>query len=307
MKILITGGAGFIGSHTAQKYFQEGNEVFVLDNLSTGKKENIPFIKDENFIEADISDFYTVDKIVKENNFDAVIHLAAIVNVVDTVNDPVVSNKINIDSTLNLLESLKLHSPKLKKFVFASSAAVYGNNLKLPNKVGENVNPLSPYALQKYAGEQYTKIYKELYNLPTVSLRFFNVYGPRQDPNSPYSGVLSIMRDKYITKTPFTFYGDGQQTRDFVFVQDIVQAIDLVINTDSTNGKIFNVGTGKSTSLRQIFKLYSNLYGIQIKSYIAEERKGDIKHSFADISDLVKLGYEPKFDVKLGLEYYYNS
>ncbi|MCE5001249.1 NAD-dependent epimerase/dehydratase family protein [Staphylococcus pseudoxylosus] len=305
MKILITGGAGFIGSHVAQFYFDNGNEVYVLDNLSTGFRDNIKFIKDDYFFKEDVQNKDAIKEILIEYDFEVIIHLAAVVSVVETINEPVNSNEINIDSTLNILNVLKRYNLNIRRFVFASSAAVYGNNLELPNKTGVAVNPQSPYAIQKFAGEQYSKIFHTLYDLPTVSLRFFNVYGPKQDPKSPYSGVLSIMRDKYINNEVFTFYGDGTQTRDFVYVKDIVQAIDIVINNQNAIGGIYNVGTGKPTSLIEIFKTYEKLYELQIDFRKTNEREGDIKHSYADINDLISLGYKPNYDLDIGLLNYY--
>lgn len=305
MKILITGGAGFIGSHVAQFYFEEGYEVFVLDNFSTGNRENITFIDDEHIFENDIQNENAVKKILKNKNFDVIVHLAAVVSVVETINSPTYSNEVNIKATLNLLDSIKKYNNNIKRFVFASSAAVYGNNLELPNKLGVVVNPESPYAIQKYAGEQYSKIYSKLYKLPTVSLRFFNVYGPKQDPKSPYSGVLSIMKDKYMNKEIFTFYGDGTQTRDFVYVKDVVHAINVVINNENAIGNIYNVGTGKPTSLIDIFSMYSKLFDFQIEYRLNDSRQGDIKHSYADIDDLKALGYKPSYDLEMGLFNYY--
>ncbi|MCE4995527.1 NAD-dependent epimerase/dehydratase family protein [Staphylococcus xylosus] len=305
MKILITGGAGFIGSHVAQFYFDNGNDVYVLDNLSTGFRDNIKFIKDDYFFKEDIQNKDVIKEILIEYDFEVIIHLAAVVSVVETINKPVNSNEINIDSTLNILNVIKNYNLNIRRFVFASSAAVYGNNLELPNKTGVAVNPQSPYAIQKFAGEQYSKIFHTLYDLPTVSLRFFNVYGPKQDPKSPYSGVLSIMRDKYINNEVFTFYGDGTQTRDFVYVKDIVQAIDIVISNQNAIGGIYNVGTGKPTSLIEIFKAYEKLYELQIDFRKTNEREGDIKHSYADINDLISLGYKPNYDLDIGLFNYY--
>ena len=196
MKILITGGAGFIGSHLAA-YFINDNEVFILDNLSTGHRSNVDFIDDAHFIEEDVMHKSFVTELIKQKQFDIVIHLAAVVSVVETINNPINSQSINIDSTLNLLEANRQYNAKLKKFIFASSAAVYGNTDELPKQIETFIDPESPYAIEKYAGEQYAKLYNKLYDLPTTALRFFNVYGPRQDPSSPYSGVLSIMDKKF--------------------------------------------------------------------------------------------------------------
>ncbi|WP_434547348.1 NAD-dependent epimerase/dehydratase family protein [Mammaliicoccus sciuri] len=257
MKLLITGGAGFIGSHIAEYYFEKNHEIFIIDNLSTGHKENIDFIKNENFFEKDILDFEFVRELVRKEQFDVVIHLAATVSVVETIDKPVLSNKVNVDGTVNLLEANRELNKNIKKFIIASSAAIYGNNDILPEQENVYIDPQSPYAIQKYAGEQYAKIYYNLYGLPTTSLRFFNVYGPKQDPNSPYSGVISIMNKKYLEDKPFTFYGDGKQSRDFIFIKDLVRAISIVIDTEESNGEIYNLGTGIQTNLLEIFNIFS--------------------------------------------------
>ncbi|MEX5937734.1 NAD-dependent epimerase/dehydratase family protein [Mammaliicoccus sciuri] len=307
MKILVTGGAGFIGSHVVEHYLNLNHEVFVLDNLSTGNIENIPFLKSENLFEEDIRDLDLVKDIVKENQFDIIVHLAAVVSVVDTINDPINSNEVNITATLNLLEANRLYNSNIKRIVFASSAAVYGNNTQLPNSITKLVNPISPYAIQKYAGEQYVKQYSNLYGIPTTALRFFNVYGPRQDPKSAYSGVLSIMQSSYLDEKPFIFFGDGTQTRDFVYVKDVVQAINLVSESDEAIGQVYNVGTGKPSSLMEIFEFLGNVLEKDISTKFVNEREGDIKHSFADIQELTDLGYTPKYSIEDGLYSYINE
>ncbi|AVQ33857.1 NAD-dependent dehydratase [Staphylococcus muscae] len=307
MKLLITGGAGFIGSHIADHYHAKSHEVFVLDNLASGHRENIPFIDEDHFFEVDVCDTEKVTDIIKLHQFDVVIHLAAVVSVVDTVNQPVKSNKVNIDATLNLLETNREHNPQLKKFVFASSAAVYGNNPQLPKTTQSIVQPESPYAVQKYAGEQYTKMYHHLYDLPTTALRFFNIYGPKQDPNSQYSGVISIMKRKFDNDETFTFFGDGEQTRDFVYVKDLVNAIALVVENSETNGEVLNVGTGNQTSLKDIFSAFESSYQKTVDYQFEPARKGDVKHSVADVTPLKEIGYEPQYTINTGLEEYLNS
>src|SRR5699024_8216876 len=213
------------GSHVAEYFHVEGHEVFILDNFSTGDLKNIPFINEDNIFNLDIREYKKVEEIVQQYQFEIIIHLAAVVSVVDTVKDPITSNQVNVDATLNLLDINRQFNNNIKRIIFASSAAVYGNDPSLPKRIDSMIYPESPYAIQKYASEQYLKLYNNLYNLPTVSLRFFNVYGPRQNPKSPYSGVLSIMKNKFDTDETFTFNGDGLQTRDFVYVKDIVNAI----------------------------------------------------------------------------------
>lgn len=307
MKILITGGAGFIGSHIAEHFYNKGEEVFILDNLRTGHRSNVEFIDETHFIKNDITNKIFINKLIKKEQFDIVIHLAAIVSVVDTIKDPISSQSVNIDGTLNLLEANKKYNKNLNKFVFASSAAVYGNTDNLPKQVETYIDPESPYAIEKYTGEQYTKIYNKLYGLPTITLRFFNIYGPRQDPSSAYSGVLSIMNNKYRNDEPFTFFGDGSQTRDFVYIKDLVQAVSIVICNEKTNGKIYNLGTGSPTSLLQIFEEFQQVYDKNITYTFTEERSGDIKDSYAHIDELKALGYEPEYCIKDGLKAYVNS
>ncbi|ANQ63404.1 NAD-dependent epimerase/dehydratase family protein [Staphylococcus equorum] len=306
MKILITGGAGFIGSHLAEYFINSNHEVFILDNLSTGHRSNVSFIDDLHFIKNDVTNKTLVQDIIKKEKFDIVIHLAAVVSVVETINNPILSQKVNIDGTLNILEANRQYNENLKKFVFASSAAVYGNTKGLPKQVETFIDPESPYAIEKYAGEQYTKLYNKLYGLPTTALRFFNIYGPRQDPSSPYSGVLSIMHNKFQNDESFKFFGDGEQTRDFVYVKDLVQAVSIIINNDNANGGIYNLGTGKPLSLLQMFDEFKKLYSKTVDYNFTEARSGDIKHSYAEIDDLKALGYTPKYSVEEGLKEYIN-
>ncbi|MBO1214790.1 NAD-dependent epimerase/dehydratase family protein [Staphylococcus nepalensis] len=305
MKILITGGAGFIGSHLAE-YFNENYEVFILDNLSTGHRSNVSFIDETHFIKNDITNKSLIQELINKEKFDIIIHLAAVVSVVETIDNPILSQKVNIDGTLNLLEANKQYNSNLKKFIFASSAAVYGNTELLPQKIESFIDPESPYAIEKYTGEQYTKLYNKLYGLPTTALRFFNIYGPRQDPSSPYSGVLSIMNSKFYHNESFTFFGDGKQTRDFVYIKDLVQAVSIVINCEESNGKIFNLGTGNQLSLLQMFEEFEKIYDKTIDYEFTEPRSGDIKYSYAQIEGLNKLGYNPKYSAQEGLKEYIN-
>lgn len=305
MKVLITGGAGFIGSHLAE-HFSNCSEVFILDNLSTGHRSNVSFIDETHFIENSITNKHLVQELIKKEKFDIVIHLAAVVSVVETINNPILSQSTNIKGTLNLLEANRQFNDNLKKFIFASSAAVYGNTELLPQEIESFIDPESPYAIEKYTAEQYTKIYNRLYNLPTTNLRFFNIYGPRQDPSSPYSGVLSIMQNKFSNNKSFTFFGDGEQTRDFVYVKDLVQAVSIVVNKKEANGRIFNLGNGKQVSLLKIFKEFEMLYDKTINYQFQSPREGDIRHSYAEISGLKELGYSPKYNVHEGLQEYIN-
>lgn len=304
MKALITGGAGFIGSHIARKLIDNNIDVHIVDNLSTGNLENIPFVPHTNIYIKDISDYDYIESIFQKHEFTFVIHLAAMVSVVETIEKPLQSNRINIDASINLLNLIKEYNSNIKKVVFASSAAVYGKLDGLPKSVDSQINTLSPYAIQKYASEQYTKIYHDLYNIPTVSLRFFNIYGPRQNPKSDYSGVLSILNQKFSEKQKFTFFGDGEQTRDFVYIDDLIQAFWLVLNSDEVNGEIFNVGTGRQTTLNEVFGVFQENYNYSIPYEYKDERKGDIKYSYADITKLEKIGYSPRYTINEGIREY---
>ncbi|MBF7015971.1 NAD-dependent epimerase/dehydratase family protein [Staphylococcus durrellii] len=306
MKILITGGAGFIGSHLAEYFNEQNYEVFILDNLKTGYHSNVGFIDNAHLIDNDVTNSQFVTELIKKEQFDYVIHLAAVVSVVETIKNPILSQSVNIEATLNMLESNRQYNKNLKKFIFASSAAVYGNTEGLPKKVNTFIDPESPYAIEKYAAEQYTKLYNKLFNMPTTSLRFFNIYGPRQDPSSPYSGVLSIMNEKFQNDDTFTFFGDGEQTRDFVYVKDLVQAVSIVLNNENANGKIYNLGSGEQISLLQIFNTFEKLYNKTINYKFSDSRSGDIKHSYAQIEELTSLGYKPKYSVEDGLAAYVN-
>ncbi|ARJ50643.1 NAD-dependent epimerase/dehydratase family protein [Staphylococcus lutrae] len=304
MKILITGGAGFIGSHVAEYFFKKNSEVFIVDNLSSGYRENVPFIDHHHFFDMDIRAYSEMEQLIKVYQFDVIIHLAAVVSVVETVEKPEESNDVNVSALVHLLEICRKFNKNLKKFVFASSAAVYGNEKTLPKSIESSIQPESPYAIQKYSGEQYVKIYNSLYHLPTTALRFFNVFGPRQDPKSQYSGVLSIMKNSFDENKKFTFFGDGKQTRDFVYVKDIVQAVDIVIENNVTNGQVYNVATSNQISLLDIYDIFVKLYQKEIETTHAAPRDGDVKHSYADIEPLRNIGYRCNYSLMEGLKAY---
>lgn len=304
MKFLITGGAGFIGSNIAEKLVNNGNEVHILDNLTTGKISNVPFIKEEYIHIEDIRDHDFIRNLLIKHKFDYIIHLAAMVSVVETIDKPLESNQTNIDATINLLETIKSYNPELKKFIFASSAALYGDLPGLPKSTEDPLKPLSPYAIQKFAGESYAKIYNDLYDIPTTSFRFFNVYGPKQNPESDYSGVISILNKKFESKSTFTFLGDGHQTRDFVYIDDLVSAVMLILDNDQTNGKVYNLGTGNETSLLEVYNAFKNSFSYDIPVEFKDSRKGDIKYSVAEITPLKELGYSAKYSIIDGIKAY---
>ena len=292
MKCLVTGGAGFIGSHLVDKLIEAGNDVIVIDNLSTGKKENIN-LKAE-FHKVDICDFEKIKPFFKGAGF--VFHLAAIPRVPLSIENPVLTSKVNILGTVNVFKSAV--DQKCKRVIFASSSSVYGNQDRLPLQENMSPNPISPYGLQKLTGEQMAKMFTGLYGLPIVSLRYFNVYGPRIDFNSDYSLVLGkFMRLKSQGK-PLTIFGDGEQTRGFCFVDDVVGAnIKAMESKKIKGGEVINVGQEKSYSINYL----SKLIGGEVK-YLPK-RSGDPLHTKADISLARNLfSWEPKVDFKDGVE-----
>jgi UDP-N-acetylglucosamine 4-epimerase len=300
-EILVTGGAGFIGSHIVDRLLDEGFKVRVLDNLSTGEKKNLAQHQNKKsfqFIEGDIRNFDLVKKTVK--GVDAVIHEAALVSVTRSVENPLLSNEVNITGTVNLLKACV--DAHVKRFVYASSCAVYGDTETLPNHENLAPKPLSPYAVDKLAAENYAKVFHNVYGLETVSLRYFNVYGPRQK-YGPYSGVISIFINRLLENKPPIICGDGKQTRDFINVKDVVEANMLALSKREAVGEVFNISTGEATAIN---KLTETIQKIMEKTYLkpvhAEPRLGDIKHSYGDISKARRnLKYEPKVQLEKGL------
>jgi len=281
VKALVTGGAGFIGSHIVERLLKDGHEVIVLDDFSTGHRSNLADNEALAIVEGDISNPDTV----KENmaGIDWVFHKAAVASVPKTVNDPVGSSAVNYQGTLHLLEAARNNN--VKRFVFASSAALYGDEPTLPKVETMCPVTLSPYAVDKLASEFACGMYTKLYGLDTVCLRYFNVYGPRQDPSSPYSGVISIFTDKLKNKETPTIFGDGEQTRDFVFVSDVVEAnmkaVTTAITSETGTGQYYNIATGKKITLNQLLETLCDIYNIDFKVNYSEVRKGDIKESYA--------------------------
>ena len=300
-KILVTGGAGFIGSHLVDRLMKEGYEVVILDNFFSGDIENI-----KNHLESEMlylvkGDVRSSDN-VKEavRNVDAVFHLAAIVSVPLSIENPLLVNDVNVTGTLNLLEaSLKAD---VKRFIYASSCAVYGGVDRLPIDERCPTNPLSPYAVSKLAAECYCKIFCDNYGLDTLCLRYFNVYGLRQTGDS-YSGVITQFIDRLKQRKPPIIYGDGQQTRDFVHVKDIVEANMLALNCQLGAGEMINVGTAKSTTINELANFLIEFFGqAHLRPVYRAPREGDIRNSYADIGKAEKmLGYRPKITVKKGI------
>lgn len=285
MRILVTGGAGFIGSHLSDLLLRAGAHVRVLDNLSTGKRENLPAHAQLELIVGDIADIEIVDRCMQDR--DAVVHLAAVASVQASIDDPLGTHRSNFDGTLNLLEAARRYG--CKRFVYASSAAIYGDTDVLP--VVENLipNPLSPYACDKLAGEYYLRYYTRKHGLNTTAFRFFNIYGPRQDPSSPYSGVISIFMDRLQKGEAFTIFGDGEQTRDFVYVGDLVALLAAALTRDDLAGQAMNVGTGSEQSLLVLIAEIERLAGTRIERKHLPARVGDIVRSRADVTRLRQL------------------
>lgn len=301
MKYFITGGCGFIGSHIAEELANRGESVVIYDNLSSGYEHNIQHIRDNcTFIRGDIREFQHLSEAMK--GADYVFHEAALVSVFDSVERPEDNHSINLTGMLNVL--LAARENKVRRVVFASSAAVYGNDPVLPKTEDMLPQPESPYALAKITGEYYLRVFSSLYNIETVSLRYFNVFGPRQDPSSMYSGVISKFTDVLKKGESPLIFGDGKQTRDFVYVKDVVQANLLAMHTDKAGkGEVFNVATNNTCSLLELIDIINSILGTDIKPVFREARAGDIRHSYASI-DRAKavLGYSPGYSLKAGLE-----
>ena len=285
--ILLTGSAGFIASHLIEELLKdENNSIIGIDNFYSGTKENLDFIKSIDsknrfeFIEADIRNFEEVNNIIKDKQIEQIYHLAAIVSVQESIENPLLSNEVNVKGTLNILESAKLNS--LKRVIFSSSAAVYGDEPTQPKNENSITKPISPYGYEKLIGEQYMKLYSELYGLETVILRYFNVYGERQSATSDYSGVISIFEKKFKDDEIPNIYGDGEQYRDFVYVKDVAKANIKAMNTPNVSGKLFCVGTSKKVSINNLVSVLNHKYSKNIKVNYLQPRNGDIKESICD-------------------------
>ena len=299
MTILVTGGAGFIGSNLIEYLVNNNFNVKVLDNFSTGKKENLISVVDNiEVIENDIRNFEIVKSVIK--NVEYVFHFAALSSVPLSVSNPILANEINITGTLNLLRASA--EENVKKFIFASSSAVYGNSNNLPIAENNILKPLSPYAITKLAGEEYCKVFSKIYGLNTVSLRYFNVFGPKQNPLSEYSAVIPKFIKAMKSDNRPVIYGDGLQSRDFIYIENIIDALTKCAFKDFEPGLVMNCACNKQTNLIMLVDYINQILGKTIKPKFENERKGDIKHSYADIS-LIKnvIDFEPKIDLKEGL------
>jgi UDP-glucose 4-epimerase len=298
---LITGVAGFIGSSLARAVLARGEQVRGIDNLSTGKTENITEILAKiDFLQADLLDLNAVQRACRD--VDYVLHEAAIPSVPRSVKDPLESNRANIDATVNLLVAAR--DAKVKRVIYAASSSAYGDTPTLPKREEMPSNPISPYAVAKLAGEYYMTSFWRCYGLEAVSLRYFNIFGPRQDPTSPYSGALAKFITQMLQGEQPTIFGDGEQSRDFTFVENVVNANLLACHAPAAQvaGRVFNVATGSRIDLNETFRLLKKLTGYPGEVNYAPERAGDVKHSLADLS-LAKrhLGYEPSVNFEEGL------
>jgi UDP-glucose 4-epimerase len=298
MKYMVTGGAGFIGSNLSEELLNHG-DLCIIDDLSSGEIKNIKHLVERGaeFSQTSILDYKKLVKLTKD--IDYIFHLAAVPGITISIENPVYTNKVNIEGTLNILEAARKNN--VKKVVYSSSSSIYGDNPILPLKENMNPEPKSPYAVSKLAAEYYCYNYSQIYGLPTISLRYFNVYGPRQNPDSEYSAVIPIFITKILRRENPTIYGDGSITRDFVFVKDVVQA--NIQSMRSNVEGIFNVALGSQINLNTLVELVMDITGIYVDVMYGPERIGDIKASYACIDKAKKLlDFKPKYKLKKGLE-----
>jgi nucleoside-diphosphate-sugar epimerase len=297
-RYLVTGGAGFIGSHLAEELTRRGAAVRVVDSLITGKRRNLDHVKGVELIEGDLADLEVAKRAVDGCTF--VLHQAAIPSVPRSVQDPITSNRANIDATLNVLVAAR--DAGVKRVVYAGSSSAYGNTATLPKHEEMPTGPLSPYALQKLVGEQYMQMFTSLYGLETVTIRYFNVFGPRQDPSSPYSGVISIFISALVDGRRPTIYGNGEQTRDFTYVANVVDGVLRATEAPKASGEVINVATGGRISLNELFQTVRTLTGSSLEPIYGPDRAGDVRDSQADITKARELlGYTPTVMLEEGL------
>jgi UDP-glucose 4-epimerase len=300
--VLVTGGAGFIGSNLTETLLQKGHFVRVLDDFSTGKRENLIFDKaypSLESVEGDIRDLGTCQKAVEGMKY--VFHQGALPSVQRSVEDPETSNAVNAGGTLNIL--LAAREKGAKRVIYASSSSVYGDTPTLPKHEEMPCDPLSPYALQKYIGEQYCRLFYQLYGLETISLRYFNIFGPKQDPNSLYSAVIPKFIDALLQGRPPIIFGDGEQSRDFTYIENVVQANLLAMSAGHLHGEAINIACGERTSLNQLLNVLKKILGSKVSPSYQEPQQGDVRHSLADIrKGKERIKYEPKVGIEIGLK-----
>ncbi len=297
-KVAVTGGAGFIGSHLTESLLSQGYHIIIVDDLSTGKMDNIgPSLNSGNveFIRGSIADLPLLQKLFQGVYY--AFHQAALPSVPRSIENPQASHEVNLTGTLNVL--LAARDNAVKKVIYASSSSVYGDTPTLPKREDMIPDPLSPYAVTKLASEYYCRVFHQAYRLPTVCLRYFNVYGPRQDPNSQYSAVIPGFIKKAAWGESPVIFGDGEQTRDFTFVQDVVAANILAAESEACG--VFNISRGESITINRLAQLILELVGNKLELIHQEPRPGDVRHSLADISKAKAFGYEPKCGLEAGL------
>ena len=293
-KVIITGGAGFIGSHLTEELIKRGYSVTIVDDLSTGKQENIDG-NGADFIRGTITDLSLLQKSFQDTRY--VFHQAAIPSVPRSIDDPQLSHEVNITGTLNVL--LAARDNGVKKIIYASSSSVYGDIETLPKREDMTTSPLSPYAVAKLTGERYCRVFEQVYGLPTVCLRYFNIYGPRQDPDPEYAAVVPRFIKKVSEGNSPIIFGDGKQTRDLTFVKDAVEA--NIRAAESNASGIFNISRGERVSINHLVKLIIEMIGNPVDPIYQDSRPGDVKHSLADISKAKAFGYQQKYDLSDGL------
>ncbi len=299
MKYLITGGAGFIGSNLVEELLKRGHEVRVLDNFSTGSRDNLAQFKDRiELFEGDLRSYHIVRQAV--DGVDFILHQGALPSVPRSIQDPITSNDVNVTGTLNILDAAV--TAGVKRVVFASSSSIYGDNPTLPKQEDMKPNPLSPYAVSKMAGEKYCQVFARIYGLHTVALRYFNVFGPRQNPDSQYSAVIPKFIKAILTDQQPVIYGDGEQSRDFTYIANVVEANILATEADAPAGEVYNCAVHQRITLNELVDTINRIVGKNIKPIYADPRPGDIKHSFADITKIQQqLGYSPRVMFEEGL------
>jgi UDP-glucose 4-epimerase len=300
MRFLVTGGAGFIGSNLVGALVRRGDTVIVLDDFSTGKRENLAAVQDRvTLIEGSLTDLETVQRAV--DGADYVLHQAALASVQRSVDDPLTSNEVNVKGTLHVL--LAARDAGVKRLVYAASSSAYGDTEELPKHEGMRTRPLSPYALQKLVGEEYCRIFSQIYGLDTIALRYFNVFGPHQDPQSHYAAVIPIFVTRMLQGKPPVIYGDGEQSRDFTFIDNVVAANLQACEGDPKGGEAVNIACGHRYSLNELCRSLAELTGANVQPRYEAPRVGDVKHSMADVDRAQKLmGWSPTVDFHSGLE-----
>ncbi len=296
---LVTGGGGFIGSHLVEHLLREGHSVRVLDNFATGHRANLaPFNEDVELIEGDLRSAETVRRAVA--GCEVVLHQGALPSIPRSIADPATSNAVNVEGTLHVLQSAR--DAGVRRVVVASSSSVYGDTPTLPKVEAMALNPRSPYAVSKLGAESYTRVFAGLYDIETVALRYFNVFGPRQDPRSQYAGVIARLMLAALHDAPFTLNGDGTQSRDFTYVDNVVQANLRAATAPNVSGEVFNVAAGTRLELNEIIAILNKLIGRDLRISYGPPRPGDVQHSLADISKARELlGYDPAIGAEVGL------